>query len=242
LDDGGTSGGGSAQSFLGNVFGFLPKFANLSSFLLMFDRCAVIGSAGIAAAARAVRASAPGVRIHLVGHSLGGRAVTACAQALLKAPKVQVETMMLLQAAYSHFGLAPAGTSAQGVKHPRGNFRDVVEKKAVKGAILATHSDQDGVVGFAYTAMAQMSGNNAAAFGDAKSPYGGIGRNGVLDTPEVIRLELKTAGSAYGGFDPAKITTLDGSVQDGGKARIQNHGDVTNAHVTWAFASLLAQV
>lgn len=230
--------GGQAQG-LGDIFGFVPKFLNLTTFLLMFDRCLAIGSSGISRAARAMRGASKDVRIHLVGHSLGGRSVTACAQSLLKAPVVKVDTMMLLQAAYSHFGMAPAGTSPEGVKHPKGFFRDVVEKKAVKGAILATHSEKDSVVGFAYSSMSAVSGNNAAAFGDAKSAFGGIGRNGVLDTPEVVRQELVLPGKAYS-LDTAKITTLDGSVQDGGKARIANHGDVKNAAVTWAFASLLA--
>lgn len=233
-----TGGRGSAQGFFDSL-GFVPKFVNLASFLLMFDRCALVGANGLAAAVRAIRAAAPGAKIHLVGHSLGGRAVTACAHALLKAPKVNVDTMTILQAAYSHFGLAPAGTSAQGVKHPRGFFRDLIEKKGVRGAIVATHSDQDSVVGFAYSSMAAVSGNNAAAFGDDKSQYGGIGRNGVLDTPEVVRQDLEKAGTAYR-FDAAKITTLNGSVKDAGKARIQSHGDITNANVTWAFASLLA--
>lgn len=228
-----TSSDGRAQSFLGNIFGFVPKFLNLTTFLLMFNRSADIGSAGISRAARALKAASKDVRIHLVGHSLGGRAVTACALDLLKAPKVQVDTMMLLQAAYSHFGLAPAGTSPRGVKHPRGFFRDVVEKKSVKGAIVATHSEKDSVVGFAYTSMAAVSLNNARAFGDDSSQFGGIGRNGVLDTPEVVTFTLLKPGQAYT-LDPAKISTLDGSTG------ISSHGDVANPAVTWAFASLLA--
>jgi hypothetical protein len=224
---------GRAQSFLGNIFGFVPKFLNLTTFLLMFNRSADIGSAGISRAARALKAASKDVRIHLVGHSLGGRAVTACALDLLKAPKVQVDTMMLLQAAYSHFGLAPAGTSPRGVKHPRGFFRDVVEKKSVKGAIVATHTEKDSVVGFAYTSMAAVSLNNARAFGDDSSQFGGIGRNGVLDTPEVVTFTLLKPGQAYT-LDPTKISTLDGSTG------ISSHGDVANPAVTWAFASLLA--
>ena len=228
-----------ARSFLGNVFGFVPKFVNLTTFLLMFHRCGVVGEKGISRAVRQINdLSTP--RVHLVGHSLGGRAVTACAKALLDAPKQQVASMMLLEAAYSHFGFSN-GAVPGGVTHPRGFFRDVIEQKAVLGPILATHSEHDSVVGFAYTAMAAASLNNARKFGDEKSPFGGIGRNGVLDTPEVMKADLNISGGAYQ-FANDKIHNLNGSRSVDGKPLIGSHGDVTNAAVTWAFASLVASV
>lgn len=227
-------GEGGAQSLFGKVVGFVPKFLNLTTFLLMFERCGTVGEAGLAKLVREVKKAAPAVKIHLAGHSLGGRAVTACANSLLAAPKVQVDSMMLLQAAYSHFGLSPKKGN-----HPRGFFRDVVEKKAVKQPILATHSRHDSVVGFAYTSMAALSLNNAKAVGDENSKFGGIGRNGVLDAPESVELDLQTAGQPYN-FQPGKIYNLDGSKEVGGRKLIDSHGDVRNANVTWAFASLLA--
>jgi hypothetical protein len=150
---------GGAQSFFGTVVGFVPKFLNLTTFLLMFYRCGTIGEKGISQAVRRVKGLSGPVRVHLVGHSLGGRAVTACAKQLVEAPAVQVDSMMMLEAAYSHFGLSQGGTTAGGIKHPRGFFRDVIEKKAVKGPILATYSERDSVVGFAYTSMAAVSLN-----------------------------------------------------------------------------------
>ena len=228
-----------ARSFFGNVVGFVPKFLNLTTFLLMFNRCGTVGEKGMSAAVRRVKELST-ARVHLVGHSLGGRAVTACAKALLDAPKQQVASMMLLEAAYSHFGLS-TGEVPGGVKHPRGFFRDVIDQKVVLGPILATHSDHDSVVGFAYTAMSAVSLNNAKSFGDEKSPFGGIGRNGVLDTPEAMKADLNEPGTPYQ-FQNDKIHNLNGSRNVGGKPLIGSHGDVTNAAVTWAFASLVASV
>ena len=238
LDDEAGTGDG-ARSFLGNVVGFVPKFLNLTTFLLMFHRCGVVGEKGISRAVRRVKELST-ARVHLVGHSLGGRAVTACAKAILDAPKQQVASMMLLEAAYSHFGLS-TGEVPGGVTHPRGFFRDVIEHKAVIGPILATHSEHDSVVGFAYTAMAAASVNTARSLGDEKSPFGGIGRNGVLDTPEAVKADLNEPGTAYV-FENDKIHNLNGSRNVGGKPLIDSHGDVTNAAVTWAFASLVASV
>ena len=148
--------------------------------------------------------------------------------------------MMLLEAAYSHFGLSK-GEVPGGVKHPRGFFRDVIEQKAVIGPIVATHSEHDTVVGFAYTAMAAVSLNNARTLGDENSPFGGIGRNGVLDTPEALKADLNEPGAPYQ-FENDKLHNLNGSRSVGGKPLIDSHGDVANAAVTWAFASLVASV
>lgn len=230
---------GGAQSFFGKVFGFIPKFLNLTTFLLMFHRCGDVGEKGISRAVRRLKELSPGVRVHLVGHSLGGRAVTACAKGLVPAPPVRVDSMMLLEAAYSHFGLSKGGTTPGGISHPRGFFRDVIEKQVVKGPILATHSEHDTVVGFAYTSMAAVNLNNACALGDENSPFGGIGRNGVLDTTEAVRQELNVAGVPYV-FTSGTIHNLNGSRKVQGKPLIDSHGDVTNPAVTWAFASLVA--
>lgn len=236
---GGATGLGQGASFFGKVFGFVPKFVNLTTFLLMFGRCGTVGEKGISKVVRSVRSAAPAVRVHLVGHSLGGRAVTSCAKALLETPQVNVDTMLLLQAAYSHFGLGEAATAP--VKHPRGHFRDVIVKGAVKGPILATHSTHDRVITFAYTPMAAISLNNARAIGDEKSPYGGIGRNGVLDATEARRDDLHEPGVPYA-FTSGTIHNLNGSRSVGGKPLIASHGDVTSEEIAWAFASLVASV
>lgn len=228
------SGVGGAQSIFGKVFGFVPKFINLTTFLPMFERCGVIGETGLTRIVREAKKARPALRIHLVGHSLGGRAVTACARGLLANPKVQADSLMLLQAAYSHFGLSPARGG-----RPRGHFRDVIEQGAVKAPILATHSKHDSVVGFSYTAMAALSLNNSRAVGDENSRFGGIGRNGVLQAPEAVDTLLNKAGAAYN-FQSGRLYNLDGSRAEGGANMIADHSDVKNTHITWAFASLLA--
>jgi len=225
---------GGAQSFFGNILGFVPKFLNLTTFLLMFERCGRIGETGMARVVRDVKKAQPSLRVHLVGHSLGGRAVTACANALVQNPAVQLDSMVLLQAAYSHFGLGPGKDGA-----PKGHFRDVIEKKAVRLPIVATHSQHDSVVGFAYTSMAAISLNNSKAIGDEKSQFGGIGRNGVQKTPESVKQDLLPEGDAYS-FPPDHIYNLDGSRLINNVKLIKSHGDIRNKNVTWAFASLLS--
>ena len=59
---------------------------------------------GVAKLLQSIRLTKPTIRLHLVGHSFGGRLVTAAAHAFpADTPAV---TITLLQAAYSHNGLA----------------------------------------------------------------------------------------------------------------------------------------
>jgi pimeloyl-ACP methyl ester carboxylesterase len=101
----------------------------------------------VAAAVRTLHESRPGIRIHLVGHSLGGRLMAACAKALCDPPKVQPDSLTLLEAAFSHFGFSPDNGHGNA-----GFFRDVVAKHIVKGPFVSTFSAQDTVVGKAFDA------------------------------------------------------------------------------------------
>ena len=94
----------------------------------------------------------PGVRIHLVGHSLGGRLVAACAKALCSAPKLELDSLMLLEAAFSHFGF-----SANNGRDKPGFFRDVVDGQVVKGVVRLDLLGQDSVVGNAYSIMSRLA-------------------------------------------------------------------------------------
>ena len=90
----------------GGIAGGVGKFLNLTKWYVMKDRSGTVGAVGVAGAVRALHAKCPAVRIHLVGHSLGGRLMAGCAKALGDAPRLQVDSLMLLEAAFSHFGFS----------------------------------------------------------------------------------------------------------------------------------------
>lgn len=215
---------------IGSIAGGVGHFLNLTTWYVMKDRSGAVGGTGVAAAVRALDASHPAIRIHLVGHSLGGRLMAACAKALCDAPPVRPASLMLLEAAFSHFGFSP--------DNGRGNagfFRDVVVKRIVKGPFVSTFSAEDTVVGKAYSIMSRLAGDNTREIGDAFDEFGGIGRNGPQRTKEVASTRLRPAGTAYE-YKEGVINNLDGS---GGL--IKDHGDVTNEAVTYAFASAVAR-
>ena len=101
-------------------------------------------------------------------------------------------------------------------------------------SIVSTFSEQDTVVGKAYSIMSRLAGDNTREIGDASDEFGGIGRNGPLKTAEVATVRMNAAGTPYQ-YKERVINNLDGS---GGL--IKNHGDVANDAVTYAFASAVA--
>jgi hypothetical protein len=214
----------------GRIAGGVGHFLNLTTWYVMKERSGTVGATGVAKAVRALRASYPSLRLHVVGHSLGGRLAAACAKALADSPKVPLDSLMLLEAAFSHYGF-----SSNNGRGSAGFFRDVIVQQVVKGPFLSTFSAEDTVVGKAYSTMSRLAGDNTRAIGDARDEFGGIGRNGPLLTSEVATTRLTTAGSAYD-FKDRVINNLDGS---GGL--IKDHGDVTNEAVTYAFASAVAR-
>jgi hypothetical protein len=212
------------------IAGSVGQFLNLTTWYIMKDRSGVVGSTGVAATVRSLNEACPDLRIHLVGHSLGGRLMASCAKALSEPPPLQVDSLTLLEAAFSHFGFSDDnGHGASGF------FRDVVVKQVVKGPFLSTFSKEDTVVGNAYAIMSRLACDNTREIGDASDEFGGIGRNGPQKTKEVANFPFNKPGSAYT-YKPGVINNLDGS---GGF--IKEHGDVMNDAVTYAFASAVAQ-
>lgn len=215
-------------SMFGSVFGRIGQFLNLTTWYVMKNRAGVVGAKGVAQAVRDLKTANPAVKIHLVGHSLGGRLMAGCAKSLAQTNS-HVESLTLLEAAFSHYGFSPNNGKGQA-----GFFRDVIDKKVVTGPLIATYSAQDQVVGTVYAVASRLASDSVEAIGDANDPYGGIGRNGAQKTAESTAGALHAVGTPYQ-FQIPKINCLDGS---GGL--IKDHGDVANAFVTYAFASVVS--
>ncbi|MEP6669847.1 MAG: hypothetical protein ABJF10_11875 [Chthoniobacter sp.] len=222
------AGGGAAG--LGDIFGGIKggviKFLNLFSYFEMKERAGTVGSTGVATLLDKLGASVE--RIHLIGHSFGGRVVTAAAKA---STTKNLKTMSLLQAAFSHNGFRP------GI----GFFRSVVEDSRIKGVVIATHTFNDSAVGIAYPAASLLGGETAAdaktagiaaAVGGPNSPFGGLGSNGALHlaTDLAFFIDMVAVGKAYD-FKVGKIYNLEAH------DLITEHGDVANANVAYAVAS-----
>jgi hypothetical protein len=226
---GGAADGEGGAAGLGSMFGGLVdgarNLANLVTYYQMKNRAGTVGSLGVAPLLDAVGGRVPGLRVHLVGHSFGGRLVTATAAGA----KRPVASMTLLQAAFSHYGFAD---DYHGTGKP-GFFRGVVAGGKVSGPVVITHTRRDSAVGLAYALASRLAGQHAAAVGDENDMFGGIGSNGAQDTPERVEGALLAPGAAYA-FQPGRLHNLKGD------AFISGHSDVANPATTWAVLSAIA--
>jgi hypothetical protein len=230
LSDAPAEGTRGIGGFFGGIAGGVGAFLNLTKWYVMKERSGTVGAKGVATVVRELHEKCPDVRIHLVGHSLGGRLMASCAKALSDKPMLRPDSLLLLEAAFSHYGF-----SADNGRGKPGFFRDVITRKVVKGPFVSTFSAQDTVVGGPYSIMSRLALDNTREIGDASDEYGGIGRNGPLKTAEVVTSKLQTPGKAYD-YKADIINNLDGS---GGL--IKDHSDVTNEAITYAFASAVAR-
>lgn len=223
------AGSGQALSFIGDAFSkaasAVTNLLNVSTYFEMKQRAGTVGKNGVAPLIDVLATKVQ--RIHLVGHSFGGRVVTATA-ANSTTPKLH--SLALLQAAFSHNGFS---------EKRGGFFREVVTKKRVSGPILITHTKNDKAVGLAYPAASRISGDVAKAFGGPDDKFGGIGSNGAqqMNDGEIFTTtkKLLAIGSAYR-WQPGKFHNLESSEFIVDPAGGDAHGFVFVPQVAWAIS------
>jgi len=215
---------GGAAGLATFLAGFKAAAMNVLNFTTYFEMKARAGTVGKNGVAKLVDKLAPQVqRVHLIGHSFGGRVVTATAA---NSTTDRIKSMSLLQTAFSHNGFSQSR---------KGFFRSVVDQSRIKGPILVTHTKNDKAVGVAYPLASRINGDKTAAFGDENDKFGGLGRNGVQQMTDNERVvgKLLPAGANYP-FEAGKFFNLEAS------PFIKGHGDVTGKEITHAVRRAIA--
>ena len=214
-----------AENVLSGFFNSALNLLNYTTYFEMKTRAGTIGKSGVAPFLDRLSPSIEA--IHLLGHSFGGRVVTAAAA---NSTTRRIRSMTLLQAAFSHNGFS---------KKRNGFFRAVVEQKRVAGPILITHSILDRAVGIAYPLASRINQDDRLALGDKNDRFGAIGRNGAqeMEVMEVDNAETMlrpaTDTQSYQ-FKQPIIYNLNGDTL------ITGHGDVTNEAIVSAVLSAVA--
>jgi len=215
-----------------NFGGFSSKSANavtnlmnLGSYFEMKQRAGIVGRNGVAPLIDELSSEVQ--HIHLVGHSFGGRVVTAAAA---NSTTKKLRSMSLLQAAFSQNGFS---------KVRQGFFRSVISGRRVSGPILVTNTKKDLSVGLAYPVASRISGDATAAFGGPDDRFGGIGSNGArqMEPGEIARsaITLEPVDFKYK-WEPGRIHNLRDDrfiVDPNGR---DAHGWVFVPQVAWAIS------
>ncbi len=217
---------------LGDFFkGIVAGASNLLNYVTYYqmkDRAGIVGRAGVNQALQRLRADVPSVRIHLVGHSFGCRVVTAAVTGPTPAPNGFVNSMTLLQGAFSHYSFSAAFDDS---KKP-GFYRNLVTEHRVSGPIIITHTRADKAVGTAYAIASRAMRQIASAMGDKDDPFGGLGSNGAQKTAEARDITMPKAGAPF--EKPLTKGSMTNLLADG---LITSHSDVRNPNAAYAVLS-----
>lgn len=203
------------------------QLLNLITYYQMKERAGRVGSRGLAPVLREIRGEHKNLRLHLVGHSFGGRLLTAAAAGIQDEGPLPIATMTLLQAAFSHFGFAEKFDNKKD-----GFFRGVLTGKKVQGPVLVTHTHNDKAVTVAYALASRVANQTAAFIGDRNDKFGGLGANGALKCA-AQEIEMLAAGTPYE-FKGGEVYNLKAD------RFIAGHSEVANDATAFAVASAVA--
>jgi pimeloyl-ACP methyl ester carboxylesterase len=214
--------------FFSGIKSAARNLMNFATYYQMKERAGTVGRQGLSPLLHDIRARRPDLKLHLIGHSFGGRLVTAAAAGRDDRPVVKPDTLVLLQAAFSHHGFARRFDGTRD-----GFFRRVVENQLVAGPVVITCTRNDRAVGLAYPLASLIAGQVAAELGDKNDLYGGIGRNGAQKTPEAVDGTLLAAGGAYA-FQAGSLYNLKAD------QFISDHSDICGDEVAHALLTAVA--
>jgi hypothetical protein len=218
-----------AAGFFGNIFKKLdPRPAlRLATVWKMKDRAGVVGANGVGPLLRELL-SHPASRVHLVGHSFGGKVVLS-ATCIKPLPR-PVESMLLLQPAVSHLCFAENVPDA----NRPGGYREALFR--VNRPILSTFSGDD----FPLTKVFHFAVRRKADLGEARiaaaappSKFAALGGFGPRGCGEKI-INIHSPGQPYALFPSVRVFGLQST------GTITGHGEISNDATWWALHQLIA--
>ncbi|NUP19357.1 MAG: serine-threonine protein kinase [Streptomyces sp.] len=197
-----------------------------ATYYAMKRRAGTVGERGLGRVIGQLAAKRPEVRVHLVGHSFGGRLVSFALRGLPEGVRT-VKSVTLLQGAFSHYAFAarlPHDARAGGVLQGQQN--------RVDGPLVCCFSRFDQALSTMYPLASRMAGDAASAAGVdlgrmLGAKWGAMGHDGVQAVPgtrawklaDALRTTLPTSGCVN--VDAASV------VRDGG-APAGAHSDIVH--------------
>ncbi|MCD2193699.1 hypothetical protein LQ327_09955 [Actinomycetospora endophytica] len=198
------------------------EVARTLSYYAMKARAGTIGEQGLAEVLRSVPS---GLRVHLSGHSFGGRLVSFGLRGL-DAASSPVASVVLVQAAFSHFafwGAPPASGS--------GALAGVVDR--VHGPLVSTFSEHDRACGWWYPTASLLARQDISEVGDPLYRWGALGHDG-FQGGAAVGVPISSPGHTYG-FAAGSLTRVDaGTVIRENQSWIAGaHSDIRHDEVAW---------
>lgn len=210
------------------------NFGNAFTFWTMKARAGVVGSRGVHDLVKAIRARAGNnIRIHLIGHSFGGRLLSAAVVGPTGATQNEVDSLILLEGAFSHFAFSTREQiGGFGFPGSRGGVFEGVAKSsstpspAVRGWMVAMFSNGDLANRVLYPMASKIQGSDREAAMVVR--WGSIGADGFKG-PATTSLRLR-------GADPAEWAAAFGNtairmVNVDASGVVKDHSDLIHDEV-----------
>ena len=232
---GAVDGDGGGVAF-GNPFkklwGGAKEALRVATYWQMKNRAGVVGRKGLSPIVARLATDAPGVRVHLLGHSFGARLVSFVLAGLpdtMTEANSPVKSLFLLQGAFSHYAFADVLPH----DHARSGGLKGMGKR-VDGPLLTTHSRRDHAVGASYPAASFVNRDDSVASAeDEASRWGAMGHDGA-QAVSATGLDLGAPGTTYP-FATGAWLNLDGNkVIIHGSLPSGAHSDIVHPETAWA--------
>lgn len=186
-----------------------------ATYYAMKRRAGTVGERGLGPVIGQLAVRAPGLRVHLVGHSFGGRLVSFALGGLPEGVRT-VKSVTLLQGAFSHYTFAarlPFDARSCGVLQGQQNRID--------GPLVCCYSHFDTALGTLYPLASRMADEDESFLGvdigrRLGPKWGAMGHDGVQAVPGTHALDL--AGALRGPLPSAGCVNVDAAavVRSGG--------------------------
>ncbi|WEO98368.1 serine-threonine protein kinase [Streptomyces sp. FXJ1.172] len=197
-----------------------------AAYYTMKRRAGTVGEHGLGPVIGKLAGAAPGVRVHLAGHSFGGRLVSFALRGLPEGVR-SVKSVTLLQGAFSHYAFAERLPQAP---DKAGTLKDLQGR--IDGPLVSCYSHFDAALGTFYPLASRLSGDDRSCVGSEIAAvlgpqWGAMGHDGVQAVPGTARLDL--AAALASGLPATGCVSIDAaSVVRRGGAPAGAHSDIVH--------------
>ncbi|MFD8390070.1 serine-threonine protein kinase [Streptomyces sp. NPDC059680] len=186
------SPGAPADFSIPNPWEGAKELLRQAAYYTMKRRGGTVGEHGLGPVIGQLAQAAPGVRVHLVGHSFGGRLVSFALRGLPDGVST-VKSVTLLQGAFSHYAFAdrlPQDPDKAGTLKDR--------QRRIDGPLVCCYSHFDAALGTFYPLASRLAGDDRSCVGSEIAAvlgpeWGAMGHDGVQAVPGTARLDLAAA-------------------------------------------------
>lgn len=203
-----------------------------ATYFTMKRRAGAVGERGLGPVLGRLAEAAPGLRVHLVGHSFGARVVSFALAGLPEDRDTSpVKSLVLLQAAFSHFAFASP------LPHDRARSGALAGRASrVDGPLVCCFSVHDSAVGTLYPIASFSSREDAAGRSELAYRWGALGHDGA-QAVSAATADVQPVHGRYA-YAPGRFLNVDaGDVVRSGRPPSGAHSDIFHPELAWIAVS-----